>query len=72
MRGSRIVAACEAMRIVVSCDDALTIEQNHVAACAELCRRMDAKSGGDRWSRPKVYGFFGGECFHVFVPSGGA
>src|SRR6476659_7189825 len=39
-RGSRIVAKCEALRISVECDDALSVQDNHAAAALELMRRL--------------------------------
>ena len=73
-KGSRIQAKCEAMTIRLSWDDALNVEENHTAACAELCCRMDernvSKYGSEAamWSKPKVSGQIpSGEYVHVFL-----
>jgi len=74
-RGSYMSAKCEALSIRVSYDDALNLDENHVAACDELCRRMDeqsAKKYGSTmpgtWSKPKASGQLPtGEYAHVFI-----
>lgn len=72
-RGARMSAKCDAMCIVVSYDHALNLEENHKAACDELCRRMDercAKAYGSapRWNRRKVSGeLVNRSHVHVFV-----
>jgi hypothetical protein len=56
---SRIVAECEAGRIVVSWDYELNVHDNHAAACAALLKKMDwpqSMTGG---------GFKGGAMFWV-------
>lgn len=40
VRGSRIIASCEAGRIMVDCDDRLDIAENHAAAAAMLADKM--------------------------------
>ena len=65
----RIKASCDAKTIYVGWDDALNYEQNHKAACDELCRRMDEASASHVWTKPKVTGFVKGVGYHVFVES---
>lgn len=75
-KGSRILARCQAMRIVVGFDYSLDIEGNHVAAAAELCRRMDAQcvkkygsKPGGAWTTPRITGQLPDHSYaHVFAP----
>jgi hypothetical protein len=74
-RGSRYQAKCEAMTVTVAADHALNAEENHLAVCAELCRRMDARnlakygSKAAQWTKPKASGQIpSGEYVHVFLP----
>lgn len=39
-RGSRIVARCEAKRIIVECDDSLDAAANHAAAALQLMNTL--------------------------------
>jgi hypothetical protein len=74
-RGSRYKATCCAMTITISAQHELTPEQNHEAACAELCKRMDERCAKEygasipgTWSKPKVCGQLAdGSYVHVFV-----
>lgn len=76
VKGSRIIAKCDAMRIVVGFDYALDIEGNHVAAAAELCRRMDAlcvkkygSAPNGTWTTPRIAGQLPDRSYaHVFAP----
>lgn len=62
VRGSRYKATCERGSLTVGADDALSLEENHRAACDALCAKFDAedakKYGSDarKWSRPKASG----------------
>ena len=73
---ARIRATCEAMTIILSWDPGCGPEDNHKAAAAELCLRMDkrcAKLYGSKpqWNKPKVTAQLkGGEYVHVFIPEG--
>ena len=85
VKGVRIRATCEAMTIILSWDPGCgpedhghNPEDNHKAAAAELCLRMDkrcAKLYGSKpqWNKPKITAELkGGECVHVFIPEGHA
>ena len=50
--GRRISAATTKVRIYVPYDHALDYEDNHAAACQELCARLG-------WTGPRVGGQFG-------------
>jgi len=74
-KGSRITAKCDAMRITLSWDHALNPEENHIAAAAALCWRIDDSNDNKygpgcrrTWSLPKACGqIHSGEYVHVFV-----
>ena len=64
------------MTIFLSADYALGAEDNHKAACDELCRRTDKRnvdlygSKAAQWSKAKVSGQIpSGEYVHVFLPT---
>jgi len=56
----RIQAKCEGKTIYVGWDDALGHEENHVAAAAELCRKLD-------WPLPVNHGCFDGDFYHTLA-----
>lgn len=64
-RGSRISASCEAKRISVPYDCALSAEENHAAACKVLTEKLG-------WVAPyytqPVPGGFGEATYWVFPP----
>jgi hypothetical protein len=76
-KGTRYKASCEAGSITVSADDALNIDQNHIAACQALkdklskrnATRYGTKPEHDVWQRQTVCGSFDGakHMAHVFV-----
>jgi hypothetical protein len=75
VRGSRVKAECDAMSIIISWDDALDIEANHIAAARELCNRLVAKNeklygkdAGNGWNAPFVTGGLKNDGYaHVFT-----
>lgn len=56
-RGSRIVAKCEAKRMIVSWDDGLDVQANHEAACKALCVALGWDGEWVGASTPKGYIF---------------
>ena len=80
VRGSRYSARCQRGSIYFSADDALSPEDNHVAAAKALCDKFaqadTAKYGTLRilnpWQRPFVSGGLpDGSYAHVFLPLDG-
>jgi hypothetical protein len=75
VRGSRIKAQCDAMTIIISWDDALDVEANHIAAARELCTRMVEKNeklhgngAGETWKAPFLTGSLKNDGYaHVFT-----
>lgn len=75
VRGSRYKATCQAGSITVSADAGLSLDDNHAAACAALCKKLDdaneAKYGPESrriWSMPKAVGQLpDGAWVHVFI-----
>ena len=75
VRGSRVKAECDAMTVILSWDDSLDTEANHVAAARELCNRMVAKNeklygkdAGNGWHAPFVTGGLKNDGYaHVFT-----
>jgi len=74
-KGTRIKAECDALTIIVSWNDSLDTEANHVAAAHELCARMFAKNeklygpgSGATWKKPFVTGGLKNDGYaHVFI-----
>jgi hypothetical protein len=59
-RGARVVAWCDAGRLVVSWDHSLSVEPNHAAAASALRVKLD-------WPGDMVSGALpGGDYAHVF------
>ena len=63
-RGSRISAQCEAGRVYVPYDHALSIDGNHKAACDALLDRMGWRG---KYYTPMVCGEFSGDTYWVFT-----
>ena len=78
VKGARIKATWEAMTIILGWDHGHNPEDNHKAAAAELCLRMDKRcaklyASKPQWNKPKVTAQLkGGEYVHVFIPEGHA
>lgn len=68
-RGSRIKASCQSMTLTLEWEDGMGVEDNHVKACDELCRRMMEKSrGGGIWKDKRACGQLpDGSCVHAFI-----
>ena len=64
IKGSRISAKCEAKTIFIEYDDALNIDENHIAAAAKLTMAMGwvGKNYGTT-----VAGVFDRDYYHVMV-----
>ena len=62
VRGSCIIARCDAGRVIVSYDHALNGEENHRAAARALCAKL-------AWTGDFVSGTLpDGSHAHVFIP----
>jgi hypothetical protein len=73
-RGARIKASCQSGSRIGSWDDALSADENHVAACAALCATIDASNAkkypgsANTWSQPKIAGCTASGLYvHVFA-----
>lgn len=74
-KGSRYKATSQAGSITVSADDALSLDDNHAAVCAALCKKLDDQSQAKygpaarrNWSQPKTVGQLpDGTWAHVFA-----
>jgi hypothetical protein len=65
VKGSRIIAKCEAASVRVSYDDGLNVEENHRAAMLALRERMGWNGPDDTDMIP---GVFDGDWYWVFLP----
>ncbi len=73
-RGARVKAECAALTVTLSYDHALNMEENHIAICAELCKRMhetNVEKYGSHdtiWAGKHAFGQLkSGEYVHVFI-----
>lgn len=75
VRVSRYKATAQVGSVTVSADDALSLDENHAAVCAALCKKLDdaneVKYGPNArrtWSQPKAVGQLpDGTWVHVFI-----
>jgi hypothetical protein len=58
VKGSRILAKCEARGIYLDYDDALDLEENHQLACKTIANKM-------KWSNVFVGGVFDGDHYWI-------
>ena len=76
-KGTRYKASCEAGSVTISADNALSIDQNHGAACQALKDKLSERNAtaygtkpeNDVWQRKTVCGSFDGakRMAHVFT-----